>query len=430
MNDMKDYSLRLNHPFLLGVYLAVNAITDVYLALDMNDCAFFKAHFIHGNHDLTSTLLDCEGRHRISNTGTTIQSIAMGSDDVVTDMAERIAEYENCSAVLITGFPISRLAGVPLDTIAEKLNGEYDKPVMCVPPGSLEGDWLKGYADTLAVIAKHIDLSGQSLISDSVAIVGYMMDRNEEDHRGNIREMKRMLSNLDLDLACVWPGGEKFQNLKSVESAGTIISMPHGREAARILASRTGAELLELSIPFGIEETVNWLNQIANATGREKQAEAFITSEMSTIFKKLEWLIPTVFVNKRFIFKGDIHHAKGFYSMIKDLGGKVPLMIGMATKKIIESNDIQDGLQDTSILYEPGSSTAFHVIAGVYEKNGVDLFVTDSGAINEDYYQYPMKKMDFGFPSLHYHALYDSPFLGFNGCLCFINRMANIILDD
>jgi hypothetical protein len=47
-----DYTLPLNLPFSIGVYVAVNALPDAFLFMDAPSCAIAKAKYIYGNHDL------------------------------------------------------------------------------------------------------------------------------------------------------------------------------------------------------------------------------------------------------------------------------------------------------------------------------------------------------------------------------------------
>jgi len=65
-----------NFPGMLGVYLAVNAVPDLFALVDGPDCALYKAHFIHGRHDWESTLLRADGRHRVGEHGRRPRTLA------------------------------------------------------------------------------------------------------------------------------------------------------------------------------------------------------------------------------------------------------------------------------------------------------------------------------------------------------------------
>ena len=79
----QQFSSPMNYPTLLGVYLAVNALKDAYVLVDGPDCAFYKAHFIHGRHDLNSTLLRISGRHRVAFTNICSRGVVKEHDDIL-----------------------------------------------------------------------------------------------------------------------------------------------------------------------------------------------------------------------------------------------------------------------------------------------------------------------------------------------------------
>ena len=52
----EDFSMRVAYPYLLGVYLGVNALRDAFLVVEGPDCSYMKTQYIQGNHDWLSTL--------------------------------------------------------------------------------------------------------------------------------------------------------------------------------------------------------------------------------------------------------------------------------------------------------------------------------------------------------------------------------------
>jgi len=427
MSDLEKFTIRTNHPFLLGVYMAVNAIQDAYLVIDMNDCAFAKGLFFMGGHDWSSTLLDCEGYHRIAHTCTNIENVVMDRSDVISDLIFRVQGFEKCSVVLLSAFPISHLTGNQFDLIIRNIEKDLKKPVLLIPPNSLSGDWLDGYSDTLATLARQIEMDNTEPEEDRVAVVGYMMDRNEEDHHGNLREMNRMLEALDLELVSVWLSGGQLSQLRNIGSAGTIISLPHGRKAAEIIAGRTGARLIETDIPFGMDNTGDWIMKIASTLGRESKAQQFIDREMMDLIPMLEWVVPKVFLHKTVYFQGDIHLLEGFHKLAYDLGCNVPLLVGRGMEKHFEGSEYISGLENTEVLFEPREMLLLNKIKSISENNEFDLAISDEFSLK----LFPnSRKLIFGVPSETSHALYDSPFLGFRGCMCFLNKMANALIEE
>ena len=89
--------------------------------------------------------------------------------------------------------PMATITGIDYDRITRLVEEELDKPVLHLPGKSLSGDWLDGYAETLLTIAKGIDVSDAKADKKKIAIIGYMMDRNEAEHHANFDELTQLL---------------------------------------------------------------------------------------------------------------------------------------------------------------------------------------------------------------------------------------------
>ena len=63
-----DFTQRMCASFLVGEYLAVNALRDLYLLVEGPDCAHIKTQYVQGSHDWCSNLTGVSGFHRIANT--------------------------------------------------------------------------------------------------------------------------------------------------------------------------------------------------------------------------------------------------------------------------------------------------------------------------------------------------------------------------
>ncbi|MBW2457929.1 MAG: hypothetical protein JRI68_25715, partial [Deltaproteobacteria bacterium] len=143
-------------PFLVGVYLATNAIADAVTIVDGPDCAFFKAEFIHGKHDFQSTLLDVTGKHRILPSQVTTDDLATSRGRRATDLARRAAAKPETTLVLVTAMPLVTITGAAPEGLVRELQPELDTDLVAIPGRSLQGDWLSGYEDTLTALAKRL----------------------------------------------------------------------------------------------------------------------------------------------------------------------------------------------------------------------------------------------------------------------------------
>ena len=212
-------SLRLNLPYLMGVYAAVNSIRDAYLLVDGPQCISFKAEHVCGKHDWRSTLLDPAGFHRIVMTGTTWDTVTFSRERRITDLLERVVARPDAGLVMVSTLTMCGLAGIQYDRLIKPLAKKTKKPFLEIRCDSLDQDWLDGYAVFWEEVARGLDLGRGRRKRGAVALVGHLMDRNEGDQAGNLAELKRMLNGLSLDLVSAWPSGGRYGELARAREA-------------------------------------------------------------------------------------------------------------------------------------------------------------------------------------------------------------------
>ena len=322
----EGYGRPMNFPTLLGVYLAVNAIPDAYILVDGPDCVLYKSHFIHGRHDLGSTLLRISGRHRVAFTNVCSRGVVKEHDEIIRRHIRTVDGLQESGLVLVTALPMCSITGVDYGRVIRSLAGTLTKPAIDIAPDSLIGDWLDGYGQVLNALVRGLVRDGKRKAKSrqrppkTAAIVGYFMDRNEADHFGNLAELRRMLTALGLDTVSIWLSGEPAAALPRAAEADLIVSLPYGRAAARGLARATGAQLVETELPFGLPKTERFLRDVGKAAGRAQSAEIFIAAELSRVVPRLKWIIPQYFLNRRTAFMGDPYLLEGFLDIAEDLG--------------------------------------------------------------------------------------------------------------
>jgi len=405
----------MNLPSLLGVYLAVNALPDAYILVDGPDCALYKSHFIHGRHDLNSTLLRISGRHRVAFTNVCARGVVKEHDEIIRRHILTLDGLAESGLTLVTALPMCSITGVDYGRVIRSLGGRLSKPAVDIPPDSLTGDWLDGYAQTLSALVRGLGFTRGRRRKGSATVIGYLMDRNEADHLGNLAELRRMLAALSLKMDCVWLGGQKTLDLRRVQEAEFIISLPYGRAAARRLAGLTGARLVETELPFGLARSQRFMRDVGEAAGKSRQAEAFIARELARAIPRLRWIIPQRFLNRRAAFMGDPYLAAGFADIAEDLGMTVDGFI-------IRGRKGRGGPKAAGVLYEPPASSS-----EVRKLREAPLDLLVSCWCEAEWPRPLCPSMEFGFPSYRHHALFEQPFLGFNGLLAFVGRMADAL---
>jgi nitrogenase molybdenum-iron protein alpha/beta subunit len=415
-----DFTPRITSPYLLGVYLAMNAIPDAYLLLDGPSCFPLKTPSIQGNHDWFSTLASVGGPQRCITTRAHPSTVVFSRDRMLAGMIEAVASLPTSGSIFLSARPMAALTGADYARIGREAAGTNGKQVFPVAPKSLSSHWLGGYAETLKSIAQNLDFGTPRPKKDSVAIVGYLFDRNEGDHHANLNELKRYLGILGLDVSTIWLSGRETADLRRVAEADRILSLPYGRRAARILGKRLDIPVLELELPFGFDATETFLRTLGTALGREEQAEALIDEGLARTVPLLEWVAPFVFQNAQVGFLGDPVHLTGFESILELLGARLSFAFLTADPGFYK---LSPENTPPNTYFDPTQKVVVKSVKEQRESHGLDLLVASN--VGTKLGSVPI--FEFGYPSYFTHALVPRPFLGFQGCVTLIDSMANTI---
>lgn len=397
--------------FNYGVMVAVNAISDAYGIIDGPGCSTYRSYMVHGRHDWNSTMLSCTGYHRLQYAGVSAHTIAGDTEGMMREVVHKTGALKHSGVVLITALPMCTITGPDYKRIA----AEIETPAFEIAERSIDGDWFEGFATALYALADGMELKGGGKNKRNVAIVGNFMDRCEGDHLGNLSEFKRMCAALGLNLVSIWPSGGSYKDLQEVRHAGTILSLPYARKAARRLAERLKSDLIETDVPFGLQATQDWMRAVAKPLGRSKEAEAFIDKELERVVPRLEWVIPYAFINKKLVFSGDPYLLNGIRGICEELGMRLSGAY-LTGRKPADAADLPNA------FYEP-RITQFKEGWAKHLANGeADILIANTDALSITKPDIPW--LEFGFPSIWTHSLAEEPFLGFNGFLTFAGRLA------
>jgi nitrogenase molybdenum-iron protein alpha/beta subunit len=413
----------MNHSFVVGVYLAANAVRDAVVLVDGPDCAFFKGQLVYGRHDAVSTLYRQGAPHRIRYTGASVDDVALERGGRIASDVRAAASQPGAAVVILTSLPMCTVTSPDYGRIAREASAEGEAHVVEVPGRSLRGDWIDGYADTLASLARHIRLPSVRTDPDKVAVVGHLMDRNEGDQRGNVREMERLLAGIALSTSSVWLSGGPVEELARAAEAGTIVSLPAGREAARLLARRTGAQVVETDVPLGLASTRRWVETVAAAAGRAGRAARFVDAELTRVARRIDRLVHLCLLDREAVIVGEPFVAVALERTLAELGCRTARAALQARPehlgRLVEPPPgpgpwceplLDELVEDLQARGAPPSDVA--VVPGEHAPH----------------FRAHVPVVELGFPSLGYHVLREAPFMGFEGTLELVGRLASAML--
>ena len=416
----EEYGVKFSYPRILGAYLAVNAVPDIWMMVDAPDCATMRAEMIYDNHDWNSTVLAEDGRHRIACTSVGPDSVATDRREVLAAHMERLAVQEG-RYLLVYPAPAVALVGIDYRAIFDRVKDRVSMKLMMLSQTESLGDWVSGYEAVVDELARTVELPAVSPRENGVAVVGYFWDRNEADHGANVAELGRLLEGLGLSLESVWLSGEPTAELADMARASTIISLPYAGAAAATLAARTGAQVVETGLPVGLEGTVTWLEAVAAATGRTQAAAGFINREAARHYEMLAKPALRYFRNRDFLVCTEGHLAVAVADMVRELGGLVRLVACSGSAPDYDPGPFGEVLAGPEVR-----SLGFRIKEIAEASSLVPVIICNEQAVSTTR-SLPIAGVFLGFQSPGMHHLFDAPFMGFRGAVSLVDRIVNAI---
>lgn len=423
-----DYTCNLTMPYVDGVYVAVNAIPDALLVVDSPSCAAYKAERLHINHDWLSTF-STPTRQRLFQSNLTIPELSMGVDTGLRHAFERACEAPDKALIFLTSISVVTVTGKQYVHILDEYEARAGAPIIELPSRDLYADWLEGYSDTLSALARNIPLPSAPGRADprDVALIGYFHDRDEADHRANIHELERLLRHIGLNPLCTWLSGAPVSALQKVAQAGTLLALPYGRKAARLLAKRTGAAVIDLPLPLGPLKTAHFLETLAQAYDCTDSTQAFIRDETTGLLNDIRVPTARYLTGKQPAVFAEPFLLEGLSDCLAYVGAEPVALFCPA--RTVHGDEAYISRLPVAPVFMPTIAQVTETLRPLRESDGLDLCIGDSLFLSFAK-QFDTPCVEMGFPSYFTHHLTPAPFLGYVGMRGFVERLANAIAQD
>jgi len=404
----------------MGANIVVNAVRDACMLVDSPPCGFEKAFLLASTHDLFSDVFRPGEAHRVQCTMVGPDGMIFDRADQVLGRLETIQDSGEASLIFLATMPLATVTGIDYASIVDRARSRGSR-VILVPETTSGRNWLDGYDEVLEQIALNLDFPRVRRKKRDVAVVGYLFDRHEGDHLGNVAELERLFQELSLNLVSVWLDGSDTQRLIEAGRAGTIVSLPYGRRAAAAIAGKTGARLLELDLPAGLGGSRRWLQAIGDALGVARKARSLIDAELETVIPVLDRVASDHLQDRRFSYFGDPFLGEAVMDALDEVGCLAEQAVIFAAPGSVKRLTRSRFVDRPDTLFRPGVGDVIDL-----DYDGLDFVLGNSWA------NYIVKArcvrkhfVEIGFPSYGHHCLSSAPFLFFRGFVNLVNRIVN-----
>lgn len=421
MNDLPlvTDTRALTLPFMGGVYLAVNAIEGARIVVDGPMCAFYKAEYIQGNHQVVADLQRLASPHRVLHSELDIHRAILGDETLVHDKIRLALEDPETRVLFFSAMSSAMLIGRDLERLLQSTDARPEIPRIPVPSRSLSGDWCAGWQHALAAAANAVPLAprvSQDVRRPRVGIVGNLFLRHEGDARGDVQELVRMVEALGAQVVSIWLDGGSWNDLGAIGQADLLVALPHGRLAARRLGERLDVPVVSLPLPFSWTWTERFLLGLGEALDRVPQARAFLDQEKDRWAAELLFRGEQHLQGTRWIVVDDPVRIAGWVEIARDVGAHLQAVAPTAAPP-------------TGMPPLPGRPQPLVLLYQHLRDRLVDVFVSNSVTATMVRHAPPPGPVvaEFGYPCFGRHPVAPTPSLGILGAVAAVETICEAI---
>jgi nitrogenase molybdenum-iron protein alpha/beta subunit len=444
LNDLEHFRLKTNDlGRLTGVSIALHAIPDAFLLMHCGVGCKHKATSKLSTHDWAENVVDREGWTEV------------GDAELIEGSTHRIGPYLRSWQKRVQPGLMAVISVTFLDLTGDDYKDEVrqnDEELPCkviyVPAPGYDGDVYAGYASALVEVVKSLDWTQPVTHKTEVSVLGYLFDRYEGDHLGNLAQLRSLLKALGLSLGATLFSGAPYAKLHEAPRAGLTLSFPYAAPRAKRFKRLTKRELLQVDLPMGIAGTSRWLRVVGKAAQvQEERIQAVIQHKEAQVRKHIGMARQHLEGQRVAVF-ADVPLLIGLCTLLLELG-LMPVLVGIRGHTLGGEQEFRDGLarngfslpDDLPVLLSPSLHAVRENVRNLLDRDQLDGMIgaaTEFNAITtlpaDTFVQYdhrgePTKgglfALEAGFPCKHYHVTRPSPFMGYAGVMGWADRLLN-----
>jgi len=428
-----DRSARLTPTFTDGVLVCGAAIPDGVVIYAGGPCVDEQVHATLRLHDVRQTLMAPGALPRLVSTFTDSSLAPLGAARPIRQALDRVLPLLRPRLVVLAELSDLTIAGDDLSAIAASVRERLgpEPIVVAATAQRIARDFRDAIASILADLARELPAAAFAggPVPGRATVVGYFFERGEGDHVGTVEALSGLLRAVGLDPTATWLSGAPFAGLAEAARSSLLVALPSGRLAARLLAARSGATVVELDLPVGLGGTADWLRAVATASGRPGAADEVIERGLAAAVPWVDAVAGRVLAGRRALVSAVPDWLPGLSRMMgEDYGMEVACGLERA-REPAAGVAAAAGAESPERTFDPSADSLLLHARRAVAGRGLDVLVGSSwewrtlAAAGID-----VPFVEFGFPSLAWRCLRPAPLAGFDGALCWAERLSSALL--
>jgi nitrogenase molybdenum-iron protein beta chain len=324
--------------------------------------------------------------------GNSLPSSNVIERDIVFGGEERLREQIKTTLEVMDGDIYVVLTGCMVEMIGDDLDAvvsefiEADKPVIAVHTPSFRGNSYTGYDLLLSGLAKKYVAKQKEKKANKVNVFG-IIPALDVFWEGNLKEIKRLLARLGLEVNTFFGEGETLEAIKNAGNASLniVISETYGEEAARIFEEIHGIPFITSELPIGAHATEDFLKKVSEKLNIGKSVSDEVIKDEKRLYysyvERLADIYNDIDLQRYAIVVGDYNYAPAITKFLSDELGWLPELTVITDlpqddlkEKIVSSlGGMKSGLK-ANVKFDTNTSSVKKYIAEVWQRNRNDRY--------------------------------------------------------
>lgn len=263
------------------------------------------------------------------SSGLSLPSSNVIEKDIVFGGEDRLKEQIKTTLEIMDGDLYVVVTGCMVEMIGDDAKGvtnefaDGDKPVLVVETGGFKGNSFTGYDLLLETLFSKFVEKKEEKKQDVVNIFG-LVPGQDAFYKGNLRELKRIISRLGFKVNTFFGEGETLEDLRNAGDASLniVVSDIYGIAPAKVFEQIHGTSFISAPLPIGARGTSEFLNTIGKALKIENRIVEDIIKEEKQIyydyFERISDIFNDIDFQRYTIIVGDANYAPAISKFVAD----------------------------------------------------------------------------------------------------------------
>ena len=355
--------------------------------------------------------LNGQERANIYSTHMDQNDVTFGKYDRVENAILEVDENIKPKYIFVMASSISSIIGADIKSVCRVLKDRVNAKLIPITTGGLKEDYNVGVENTLKLLVKEITKENEQDIN-KYNIIGSNIDKY--NFLSDTYEVKRMMKSLfNKESNTIFTSNTSVEDIENASKASlNIVIRKEGLKAAKYMEEKYNIPYVYKSI-YGLQNTIDFINAINEIDGYEVNKN-ILDKEISTVKANMFDVKRKFFFykeSKKCAVFGDYDTVLGISDMLCELGLE------------LDRQEVLHKVDDDKLL-----SSCSELERIKYLRNTKLLGLFGDGP-SLDMESNTNIKLQVSNPNLHKINIYPyTPYVGFRGCMYFIEKILNIKL--